>query len=646
MSQTLRWRLAIPYVVLVILTMIGLNLYLIAFIRNSYLDSLKTSLAADARIIADATAAYLVGYTDQPSVYNVVRRYASRLDMRVTIIYPDGTVLADSEANPAEMDNHLTRPEVKAAAAGNEASEIRYSTTLRKNLLYLAIPIRSGNQLVGIARVARPLEQIDAYLSELRRTLLAVTLVAIAFTITISMLLTGYTIRPLQELTEATRRITSGDLNPKSLPVARDEIGQLNLAFNQMAVQLRTQIEALRAEQGKLGAVLAHMTDGVIIADREGRVQLINPAAARMFAISEEASAGRSLAEVIRHYQLVELWRSSQGNGKQQQTTLELPADRLFLQSIATPLSPAIPGSTLLLFQDLTRLHRLETVRQDFVSNVSHELRTPLASLKALTETLQEGALEDPPAARRFLSRMETEIDTLTQMVRELLELARIESGKVPLQRKSLLPQDLIGPAVERMHLQAERAGLTLKVDCPRSSTKRRRRPRTPGAGVRQPPAQCHQVHTAWGRDPGIRLRRRQPGSIPGARHGGRDRRQGPHPDFRAFLQGRPGPVGGRHRARAVHFPPPHRGSRRQDLGGKRPGSGQQLLFFPAVRSQVNPKSGSLGPALPSVMNHTFHERQSRSQRARKVVNLLFTNSSKSLNIAALPWRVYHGILI
>jgi two-component system phosphate regulon sensor histidine kinase PhoR len=132
-------------------------------------------------------------------------------------------------------------------------------------------------------------------------------------------------------------------------------------------------------------------------------------------------------------------------------------------------LESSLPGSTLLVFQNLTRIHRLETVRRDFVSNVSHELRTPLASLKALTETLQEGALEDPPAARRFLKRMEDEIDNLTQMVRELLDLSRIESGRVPFDRLSVNPMMMMGNAVERMRLQAERGGLNIQVDASQS---------------------------------------------------------------------------------------------------------------------------------------------------------------------------------
>jgi len=170
----------------------------------------------------------------------------------------------------------------------------------------------------------------------------------------------------------------------------------------------------------------------------------------------------------VRLHQAVELVQAAQESGQIQSAILELPARQLTLQALAIPRrSAADTGASagvLLLFQNLTRLRRLETVRRDFISNISHELRTPLASLKALTETLQEGALEDPPAARRFLSQIETEVDALSQMVSELLELARIESGRVPLQLAEVDPAALIERAVERLGLQAERSGLQVQV--------------------------------------------------------------------------------------------------------------------------------------------------------------------------------------
>jgi two-component system, OmpR family, phosphate regulon sensor histidine kinase PhoR len=467
MTRTIRWRLAIPYALLVILTMVGLSVYLVSYVRTTYQANLEQSLTSEAHLVADSLASDLSPLANQVQLQTRVQQYATRLGVRITVIDPDGKVLAESEADPALLDNHLTRPEVQGALKGLESNAIRHSDTLHIDMLYVAVPIESGGRVIGAARLAVTLQLVEASLAQIRQTATLATLIAILLAVLLSTLLSGYTIRPLKQLTEITRKMTLGDFESTPLPATHDEVGELNKAFNQMAVQLRDQIRALKTEQGKLEAVLAHMTDGVLIVDEENRVKLINPAAQRMFDVTERTAIGRSVVEVIRNHQLVELLRKCQATGEQQTTTLELSAERLFLQAIATSLKQAIPGSTLLLVQDLTRLRRLETVRQDFISNVSHELRTPLASLKALAETLQEGALEDPPAAHRFLGRMETEIDTLTQMVQELLELARIESGRVPLRRQAILPKALVSHAVERMSMQAERAGLRLCLECP-----------------------------------------------------------------------------------------------------------------------------------------------------------------------------------
>jgi two-component system phosphate regulon sensor histidine kinase PhoR len=168
--------------------------------------------------------------------------------------------------------------------------------------------------------------------------------------------------------------------------------------------------------------------------------------------------------EVLRHHQLVEAWRRCQQTRQLQSESVELPTRHQYLQLVVIPDQHS--SGSLLLVQDLTRIRRLETVRRDFVSNLSHELRTPLASLKALTETLQDGALDDPPAAHRFIDQIQTEVDALTQMVNELLELSRIESGRLSLDRQLIAPCDLLSSAAKRMSLQAERAGLRLHVEC------------------------------------------------------------------------------------------------------------------------------------------------------------------------------------
>lgn len=240
------------------------------------------------------------------------------------------------------------------------------------------------------------------------------------------------------------------------------DLQNLSSAITSLITAFHTQHSAVDAERARLAAVLDQMTDGVLIADSQGLIQFANPAAGRLFQTSNPTH--RSIAEVIRNHQLVEAWRRCQQTGQMQTESVEVPTRHQFLQLVVIPDTHA--SGSLLLVQDLTRLRRLETVRRDFVSNLSHELRTPLASLKALAETLQEGALDDPPAARQFIDQIQVEVDALTQMVNELLELSKIESGRFTLDLTPVAACDLLDSASRRMQLQTERAGLRLRVEC------------------------------------------------------------------------------------------------------------------------------------------------------------------------------------
>ncbi len=264
--------------------------------------------------------------------------------------------------------------------------------------------------------------------------------------------------RRLDKYARELRRAKTIDLLPQDV----DGIDVLSNAVKSFLSNFKLQLSTLNAEHKRLAAVLEQMTDGVLIADANGQIQFANPAAEKLF--ESPNAVGRTVVEVIRHHQLVETWRRCQQTNEIQSESVELPARRQFVQLIAIPDQHA--GGSLLLVQDLTRVRRLETVRRDFISNISHELRTPLASLKALAETLQDGALSDPSSGPRFLGRIVTEVDALTQMAQELLDLSKIESGQVALNLTSISPKILLASAADRMKLQAERAGLILQVVC------------------------------------------------------------------------------------------------------------------------------------------------------------------------------------
>jgi len=269
--------------------------------------------------------------------------------------------------------------------------------------------------------------------------------------------------RNMDVFARSIRHTTQKNLSFETLPQDASGLEELSNAVRALAVSLEARSMEVDAERAKLAAVLERMTDGVLISDPQGYVTYLNSAAELLF--NAPYALGKTVTEIVRHHQLVEAWHLSLKTGQQQEESVEVPSSHQFLQLVILPDKES--GGSLLLVQNLTRVRRLEKVRRDFISNVSHELRTPLASLKALTETLRDGALNDPVAAPRFLERIEIEVDALTQMAQELLDLARIESEQIPMEFNKVNPASLLASVADRMIAQVERAGLTLTVENP-----------------------------------------------------------------------------------------------------------------------------------------------------------------------------------
>jgi two-component system phosphate regulon sensor histidine kinase PhoR len=268
--------------------------------------------------------------------------------------------------------------------------------------------------------------------------------------------------RQLRDYHRILRQVVDGERSSLTLQSGVKELENLSQVFNMLVTSLKEQLSHLDSNRARLAAVLDQMTDAVLIASAEGRIQFANPAAENLFG---RELADRTVPETLRNHQLIQAWQRCQELGEIQIDTAETTDRRHFLQVTVIPDHHA-PGGSLLVVQNLTRIRRLETIRRDFISNISHELRTPLASLKALTETLQNGAISDPEVALRFIGLITTEVDALTQMAQELLDLSRIESGQVELERKPKAPEDLLTSAAKRMRMQAERAGMSLSVEC------------------------------------------------------------------------------------------------------------------------------------------------------------------------------------
>ena len=453
MFRSIRWRTAIALTVLVVLAMGGFGVYVSRVLRADLLDALRIQLQDEARLTSAASQSYF----QNGQLQTFVGQIAQEIGVRITIISSDSVLLADSETNVG-AENYAYSPEiVQAKAQGNGSSVRRDSAGIDE--MYVAVYLPTAQSGMVFFRVAQPLTSVNNSLAADNRAIIAGVAIAAVLAVLVALWISRSTSLSLRRLTMMSRNIAGGSLDERIDVSGRDEVSELAQAFNAMSLKLNESVTMLTDERDKLIAILATMGDGIVIVDQDGLVTTLNRAAERMFNTSEDAAKGRTLIEVVRDHELNEILQKCRAAGAKQSGLIETGGGR-HLGVIVTPLE----SGYLMLLQDLTEFRRTETVRRDFVSNISHELRTPIASLRVLLETLQGGVLTTLRLAADFLNRALAEADRLAQMVNELGELSRIESGQVPLVKTPVSIGEVIRQVVERLNPQAERAGVHVSV--------------------------------------------------------------------------------------------------------------------------------------------------------------------------------------
>ena len=375
----------------------------------------------------------------------------------MTFIDPSGVVLGESDEDRTTMENHASRPEVASALAGNDGSATRFSATVRRDLLYVAVPVRSGGQIVGVARTALPLTTLESFASRLGGSIALAGALALAVALAVVVLLSRAVTGPIGALTRSAEAVAGGG-SARFEAGGPDETRRLGQALRTMADRITGERRDAETERDRLAVLIDELGDAIVIADASGTIERANRAATDLLGAP---LAGRRLMEVVRDHEAIDAIEGARSEADSV-GHIERTDPPRFQRVVARRLSD---GELLLVIQDLTNLRRLQTVRRDFVANVSHELRTPIASLKAMAETLQAGAIDEPEAARDFVRRMGTEIDDLARLVEELLLIGRLESGQ-PVVTPTVVPAAaLLDGARERLSPLAERAQVRLVVD-------------------------------------------------------------------------------------------------------------------------------------------------------------------------------------
>ena len=419
-------------------------------------ETLQAWLGSEARLAGDLARDGL--RARDPSVLDpLAHSLGTSAGVRVTFIDPTGLVLGESDEDRTTMDNHATRPEVAAALAGNEGSAVRVSATVQRDLLYVAVPVRDGGRIIGVARTALPVATLESFASRLGGSIALAgalaTLVALAVVVLLSRAVTG----PIGALTRSAETVAGGG-SARFEAGGPDETRRLGDALRTMSERITGERHHAESERDRLAVLIDELGDAIVIAGADGQIERANRAATDLLGAS---LAGRRLLDVVRDHEVLDAIARARSDADSV-AHIERTDPPRFQRVVARRLAE---GELLLVIQDLTNLRRLQTVRRDFVANVSHELRTPIASLKAMAETLDAGAIDDHDAARDFVRRMGTEIDDLARIVEELLLIGRLESGQPVISTTAVPAAALLDGARERLAPLAERARVNLVVD-------------------------------------------------------------------------------------------------------------------------------------------------------------------------------------
>jgi two-component system phosphate regulon sensor histidine kinase PhoR len=413
----------------------------------------------------------LVGDSGFKKIDAFCKQIAPAASTRITVILPNGEVVADSDEIPARMKNHADRPEFQEAVKHGSGSALRFSETLGKKMMYIAIPIRQDDKVLAVVRTSVPVTAIDEALANIYSKLFWSGVIIAVLAAMISLAISKKISRPVEQMTEAAKNFASGNLDMRLPMPNAAELADLAKALNEMAQQLNARIDTIKEERSQIQAILSSMIEGVMAVDSAGNIVSINKAAADLLGVDVTSSQGRNIEEVVRNPHLQKYIKNTLEDKPQAETDSFILGDgERFLKLHGSSLTDD-KGSrrgAVLVLHDITRTRQLEEVRRDFVANVSHELKTPVTSIKGFVETLLDDSVSDPEQVRRFLKIIAKHADRLNAIIEDLLSLSRLEEDsekrRLSFERTSIRPS--LVSAIELSKVKAEEKHITVELLC------------------------------------------------------------------------------------------------------------------------------------------------------------------------------------
>jgi two-component system phosphate regulon sensor histidine kinase PhoR len=454
------WQLYPSFLAVTLVAVLAVTAYFSHAFRTFYREQSRNELRALAAVAAPQVARMLA--TEPSEIEDLCKRLGQRTAgrLRFTVVTSAGRVLGDSHDDPATMLNHSDRAEIIAAFQQGVGESIRLSPTLGKEMLYVAVRVPEEGPPLAAVRVAISANAMDQVIAEMRAHVLWAGLVIVVCVALLSLLISRSISQPVVSMRRIAQSFARGRFNVRAPAAVATELDDLARALNEMAAQLGDRIVTITRQRNELETVLSSMIEGVFAVDAGGRIVSINRAAAQLLSIEPGQAQGRAVEEVVRNLSLQQFVRETLASDEPTEGDISFSQDgeRFFQVQGARLVDPGGErAGAVIVLSDMTRIHRLENLRRDFVANVSHELKTPVTSIQGFAEALQEGGVADPEQMRRYVSIIAKHAQRLNAIIDDLLSLSRLEDGS---ERRSISfePHQLKGVLQAAIDLSAIKA--------------------------------------------------------------------------------------------------------------------------------------------------------------------------------------------
>ena len=451
-------RTFISYVTIIALVFILIYFFSQDTIRNFYMEELQTHLSQVGHSL-EPEVLDLYEKGDKKGVDLLVKELREKVDIRMTVIEPDGTVIADSENNPAEMENHGDRPEILQALRGEIQDNTRFSSTMREYMLYLAMPVEKNGETKLVLRVSLYLSQIKQLVNQLKWKIAVALLVLFILALIMAWYFSRGISNPVKEIAAATRKFASGDFEVKIFPTKKDELGEVAASFNDMVRQQKSLFDKLSENKEELQAIIGSIKEGLLVITSEGRITLCNESFERI--VGKKNTSGCAYWEVLRIPDFENFVKKAIETEESFYEEIELDN-----QAYMVGFNPMSHGEkVVIIFRDITSFKQLEKMKKDFVVNLTHELKTPLTAIKGFMETLAE---EENINNTQYVEIINRHTERMNQIVSDLLvlsDLEDLEEGKRPIEFEPINLKEMVTNILKIYKEKIKEKDLELEVD-------------------------------------------------------------------------------------------------------------------------------------------------------------------------------------